>query len=234
MLTSPACRCGRLSSALAVMIAIASSGALACSIRTDRPYTTGPRQETEPRRLLLRELRERAQSGSWRVDSAAVMFVEIPSSIPGVVYHWGMFHPPRAVHVNITAVVAARNGAAAPIRTAADWFRATGGYHPSSADQALAACIEAVHTTSEPRAPRGAPRVYTAPDALDALPLSDSTRSDLSRRLQAATVENIAGRSWVARMWLIERSMIRKYECRIEPERLALVPVDSVPGALQP
>lgn len=205
-------------------------GTLACSASETRVRPEPGQQTSEPRALLLQELQLRSQAASWgRLDSTRVRFVENRSSIPGVVYYWGVYRPPRTMHVVFTAVAAQKNGVALSIRTATDWFRAVGGFVPSSAEQALRACAEAIHTTVEPRLPGARPRIYQDAGSLEPLSLSDSARALLSRRLSPATTEHTAGSGWVVRLWALRVSAIRRYQCSVDRERFSLVPTDSIP-----
>jgi hypothetical protein len=200
---------------------------IACAAGTQHPRPPGERQETDARPMLLRELQQQARS--WGpFDSMRVSFSSVPSSRAGILYHWGIYHPAQSMHSRPTVVVVENRGRALLIRTANDWFGATGKILPSTSAEALIACAEAIHTTAEPRLPRAKPRVYDGPEVLEGIELQDSAWAELIERIHTPVVERQGTAGWISQLWTVDFLAAKRYECTIDPDRMSLIATDSV------
>ena len=210
---------------LVVVFTLACGGAARVATAPASGVASDPVSE-----LLLAELRRRAAAYP-APDSTNTVFSSMASqAVPGLVYHWGEYFPRRTIHVRFSAVVGVRERAHVLVDDVQDWLEAAGSFTASAEEQALRVCAELIHTTTRPRAPDLPPLLYLGPQSLRNLarPVPDS--QILRDSLSGPEIRREAASGWLVKAWAVERTDVRRYQCRIGLPDFGLSVLDSLPG----
>lgn len=126
-----------------------------------QPVRWGVEISRPARDSLFGELRRVPFGGYAPPENADLRILNDTSDVvPGLEYLWGDYAPPETADVLYRGVVAERRGTVVVLRTPSDWARAAADWSPSSAGEAVGACQEIVHVTTERDFPRVRPHVY--------------------------------------------------------------------------
>jgi hypothetical protein len=222
------CRFIPIGTGVAVLLLI-----IGCSIPQPSGVRVSPRQSQESRirAMLIAELTRRA-SAHPAPDSTNTRFDDVASeAVPQLIYHWGMYYPRSSPEGQFSAVVAERGRHIALVATTKDWIEAAGSYVPTTVDHLLAACREMILITNVPRSPNQPFAVFRNQETIDSLPLAVPDPGHLRRTLSPPEVTGGFSDGWQARVWVVHRRSVRRYECRLgHREGGGVSVVDSLPG----
>ena len=183
------------------LVAVASAG-FGCTSAVESRVT--------PKQVLAEAIQEslsdsvRSQlATNWR-DSIRVR-AESSAVIPGLVYHWGTYRPPRSHDLIYSALAAATGEKTAELQSPSDWVEAVKrtGVLIANERQAIGACAELIRTVGPGRWLRQPPVVY-----LDSSSLHEPTVTlgiDRGAVVSSATSPRVqrAKDGWQVRIWAL-------------------------------
>ena len=207
---------------------------MACRQADRRPEPPPARGEgraaqARVRSLLQQELLSQ-MSPEFSPPSAESLHVVGESSrvIPDLVYYWGISSPPRSVHATYFALAACRSDECRVLTSTREWAGIVGRWAPTSQVEALEACVELIHTTSERRSPTYWPLLYRDSASLrDVIPPLLPER----RALSPPVVNAANGAKWHVSLWVAEAAAMMRYDCALRSGSAALTARDSILGA---
>ena len=182
--------------------------------------TTVP-ADSIPRMALRAALQKQAPALARAIANldprALRVWTDTSVAIPGVLYHWAAYAPPRSGDLIVTAVVATYRGGTVEISTQANWQRLAilADWRPHNGAEAIAGCSELVRLTSPFRS-----YVWPAVTYLDSTSLATAAPEAvdvLRRRLEPPQSSHLPQNRWRVVSWILESGQTAKYTCEMGP-----------------
>lgn len=171
--------------------------------------------------VILADLREQSR-GQFQPPRMRDMAIVEDSSdvVPGLVYYWGTYIPPRTGDVVVQSIALQFQGALSLLSSPTDWRRAIKDWVPSSEEQAIAACGEVASATSDNRLPGYPAKAYTGPGSIAGKSVPDSAY--LVDRLSAPVAERGPDGARQVNFGAVERRDAIQYSCTLSSTSMTL------------